>query len=285
MGRSERYIRYRQSGKTNKTECDDIMSTIAAQLDEQEVEEAVQEMYDEVAACPNKEFHFPTGRDSCLHLGYPEEELDAVPPAAVEPFAGVGYPFLADVIRPGDTVVDVGSGSGVDALIAARKTGADGEVVGIDITPAMIKKARENAARAGAKNVRIVNGRADDIPLGDASADVVTSNGVINLVPDKKKAFEEIFRILKPEGHIQISDIVLSKPVSKESKSNAQLWAECIVGAEPVEVYLELVRSAGFENVSVIDRLDYFARSSNEDTRNAADSLGAHTIVLTGRKG
>lgn len=253
-------------------------------MDEHKVEQAVQEMYDEVAACPNKEFHFPTGRSSCLHLGYPEEELDTVPPEAVEPFAGVGYPFLAGVIRPGDTVVDVGSGSGVDALIAAGKTGAAGEVVGIDITPAMIKKARENAAQAGAKNVRIINGRADDIPLEDATADVVTSNGVINLVPDKKKAFDEIHRILRPEGHIQISDIVLSKPVSKESKSNAQLWAECIVGAEPVEVYLDLVRSAGFENVSIIDRLDYFARSSNEDTRNAADGLGAHTVVLTGKK-
>ncbi len=242
-------------------------------------------MYDEVAACPNKEFHFPTGRDSCLHLGYPEEELNALPPEAVEPFAGVGYPFLADVIRPGDTVVDIGSGSGVDALVAAQKTGPGGEVVGIDITPAMIQKAREIIRQAAVDHVRVTEGRADDIPLDNGCADVVTSNGVINLVPDKKRAFEEIHRILTPGGRIQISDIVLSKPVSEKSKSNAQLWAECIVGAEPVEVYLDLVRSAGFENVSIIDRLDYFARSSNEDTRNAADNLGAHTIVLTGKKG
>lgn len=260
------------------------MSTTTTQLDTQEVEKAVQEMYDEVAACPNKEFHFPTGHKSCLHLGYPEEELDAIPASSVEPFAGVGYPFLADVIGPGDTVVDIGSGSGVDALIAARKTGPEGRVLGIDITPAMIEKARENIEKAGVDHIRIIEGRADDIPLDDGSADVVTSNGVINLVPDKEKAFKEIHRILKPEGRIQIADIVLSKPVSGKSKADPQLWAECIVGAEPVDVYLDLIRSAGFENVSVIDRLDYFARSSNESTRKAAKGLGAHTIVLTGRK-
>ncbi len=260
------------------------MKTSTADLDEQQVKTAVQEMYEEVAACPNKEFHFPTGRISCLHLGYPEEELDAIPPSSIEPFAGVGYPFLADVISPGDTVVDIGSGSGVDALIAALKAGPEGRIIGIDITPAMIEKARESIEKAGADHIRILEGRADEIPLEDATADVVSSNGVINLVPDKKKAFEEIYRILRHGGHIQISDIVLSKPVSGKSKANPQLWAECIVGAEPVEVYLDLIRSAGFENVSVIDRLDYFGRSSNESTRKAAKGLGAHTIVLTGRK-
>ncbi|MFH5886046.1 methyltransferase domain-containing protein [Halalkalibaculum sp. DA3122] len=260
------------------------MSTTTTQLDKQEVENAVQEMYDEVAACPNKEFHFPTGRNSCLHLGYPEEELNAIPASAVEPFAGVGYPFLAEVIQPGDTVVDIGSGSGVDALISGIKTGPEGQVIGIDITPAMIRKARKNIEKAGVDHIRIIEGQAVDIPLDDASADVVTSNGVINLVPDKEKAFKEIHRILKPEGYLQIADIVLSKPVSAESKADPQLWAECIVGAEPVEVYLDMIRSAGFENVTVIDRLDYFDRSSNESTRKAAKGLGAHTIVLTGRK-
>lgn len=260
------------------------MKTSTVDLDEQQVKEAVKEMYEEVAACPNKEFHFPTGRISCLNLGYPEDELDAIPASAVEPFAGVGYPFLADVIRPGDTVVDIGSGSGVDVLIGALKTGSEGQVIGIDITPAMIQKARKNIDKAGVNNIRIVEGRADDIPLDDTSADVVTSNGVINLVPDKEKAFEEIYRILNPGGYIQIADIVLSKPVSKKSKADPQLWAECIVGAEPVEVYLDIIHSAGFENVTVIDRLDYFDRSSNESTRKAAKGLGAHTIVLTGRK-
>lgn len=273
-----------KTGNPNKNRGGVAMSTTTAKLDRQEVENAVQEMYEEVAVCPNKEFHFPTGRNSCMNLGYPEKELDAIPDSAVKSFAGVGYPFLADVIKSGDNVVDIGSGSGVDALIAALKTGPDGRVWGIDITPAMIRKARENIERTEMKNIRIVEGPAIDIPLDGASADVVTSNGVINLVLDKEKAFEEIYRILKPAGRIQISDIVLSKPVSEKSKTNARLWAECIVGAEPVDVYLDLIRAAGFKNVTVIDRLDYFDRSANESTRKAAKSLGAHAIVLTGRK-
>lgn len=258
------------------------MPTLA--LDETSILNAVQQMYEDVAACPMKEFHFPTGRSACLYVGYPEAELDAIPATAVESFAGVGYPFLAEVIQPGDTVVDVGSGSGVDVLVAALKTGPSGAVVGIDMTPAMIAKARENARKADADHVRIIEGRADDLPLDDASADVITSNGVINLVPDKEVAFREMHRVLRPGGRIQISDIVLSKPVSETSKADPQLWAECIVGSEPEDVYLDLVRSAGFEHVVVIDRLDYFARSSNESTRKAAQGLGAHTIVLTGRK-
>lgn len=253
-------------------------------LDEVSILDAVQEMYEDVAACPTKEFHFPTGRSACLYVGYPESEIDAIPASAVESFAGVGYPFLADVIQPGDTVVDVGSGSGVDVLVAASKTGSSGLVYGIDMTRAMIEKAKANIRKAGMDHVRIIEGRADDLPLDDASADVVTSNGVVNLVPDKEKAFREIHRILKPGGRVQISDIVLSKPVSDASKADPQLWAECIVGAEPEDVYLDLVRSAGFEGVTVVDRLDYFAKSANESTRKAAQGLGAHTVVLMGRK-
>lgn len=253
-------------------------------LDKARVTHAVQEMYQEVALNPEKEFHFPVGRTSCLNLGYPESELNALPESAAESFAGVGYPFIAEVIQPGDTVVDVGSGSGVDVLIAKLKTGPEGQVYGIDFTPSMIEKARKNIDTSGLSSIQIIECTADDILLDDSSVDVVTSNGVINLVPDKEKAFREIYRILKPGGSIQISDIVLTKPVAAPSKSNAQLWAECIVGAEPADHYQDLIRSAGFKNVNVIDRLDYFARSSNEKTRKAAKGLGAHTIVLTGRK-
>lgn len=260
------------------------MNTNTENLDKSMVTSAVQEMYHDVAVSPDKAFHFPVGRNSCLNLGYPEEELDAIPASAVESFAGVGYPFLADVIKAGDTVVDIGSGSGVDILIARLKTGPQGQVYGIDITPAMIVKARKNVEKAGLDRIEIIESPADSIPLDDASVDIVTSNGVINLVPDKNTVFREIHRILKPGGRIQISDIVLSKPVSAESKANAQLWAECIVGAEPVKEYLDMVRSVGFRDVAVIDRLDYFARSSNESTKKAAKGLGAHTIVLTGQK-
>lgn len=253
-------------------------------LDTKSILAAVQQMYEDVAACPTKEFHFPTGREACLYVGYPEAKLNALPERAVESFAGVGYPFLAEVIQPGDEVVDVGSGSGVDALLAARAAGPEGTVYGVDITPAMIAKLEETLEAAGVDNVRLIEGSADALPLEDASADVVTSNGVFNLVPDKAAAFREAYRVLGPGGRLQIADIVLSKPVSEKSKSNPQLWAECIVGAEPEELYLELIRAAGFEDVTVIDRLDYFARSSDENTKKVAQGLGAHTIVVTGRK-
>lgn len=258
--------------------------TSSQALDEASIFDAVQEMYEDVALTPTKEFHFPTGRSSCLHLGYPESELDALPACAVESFAGVGYPFLADGIEPGDTVVDVGSGSGVDALIAALRTGSEGRVYGVDMTAAMIEKAEEIIREAEVETVQLREGRADDLPLDDASVDVLTSNGVFNLVPDKERAFREAYRVLRPDGCLQIADIALSEPVSEESKANPELWAECVVGAEPEDEYLDLVRSAGFEDVSVIDRLDYFARSSEESTRRVAKSLGAHAIVFTGRK-
>lgn len=260
------------------------MSTSTSALDDVSILDAVQEMYEEVAAYPTKEFHFPTGRSSCLVLGYPEDELDALPKDAVEPFAGVGYPFLADVIEPGDTVLDVGSGSGVDALIAARKAGSGGRVYGVDMTPAMIDRAESNIREAKVDNIQLLEGHAEDLPLGDESVDVVTSNGVFNLVPDKETAFREVNRVLKPGGHIQIADIVLTEPVSAGTKADPELWAECIVGAEPAEEYLDLIRSAGFEGVAVLDRIDYFSRSPDEGTRKAAEGLGAHTIVLTGEK-
>lgn len=260
------------------------MSTSTTALDEASILDAVREMYEEVAASPTKEFHFPTGRSSCLVLGYPEAELDALPESAIEPFAGVGYPFLAEVIEPGDTVLDVGSGSGVDVMISAQKTGSEGQVYGVDMTAAMIAKAEENIRQTNIDNIELLEGHAEDLPLDDESVDVVTSNGVFNLVPNKEPAFREVYRVVKPGGHIQIADIVLSEPVSAESKSDPELWAECIVGAEPTEEYLDIIRSAGFENVTVIDRLDYFARSPNESTRKAAKGLGAHAIVLTGQK-
>lgn len=253
-------------------------------LDRTSILDAVRQMYDDVATCPTRGFHFPTGRRACEHVGYPSEELEALPLTAVESFAGVGYPFLADCIRQGDTVVDIGSGSGVDVLVAAQKTGPTGRVIGVDMTPAMIEKASKNLNAAGVSHAWIVEGDAEALPLEDATADVVTSNGVINLVPDKTKSFGELYRILKSGGCIQIADIVLTKPVSRKSKSNSALWAECIVGAEPENEYLELIRKAGFEDVLVVDRLDYFARSENESTRKAARDLGAHTIVLTARK-
>ncbi len=245
---------------------------------------AVSEMYTDVASCPSRQFHFPTGRPACLFVGYPKKQLDAIPETAVESFAGVGYPFSVSSIKTGDRVLDIGSGSGTDVLIASILTGPRGKVYGLDMTDAMLSKARANAEKMGTTHVEFIKGHAEKIPLPDASIDIVTSNGVLNLVPDKPKAFSEIFRVLRPGGRIQIADIVLGKPIKAKSRNNPQLWAECIVGAVLEEDYLELFRAAGFKDAKVIGELDYFSKSPEADTRDVAAKYGAKTVVIKGRK-
>jgi SAM-dependent methyltransferase len=244
---------------------------------------AVTDMYTEVAAHPEKTFHFPTGRLACLFVGYPGGQLDLVPAGAVESFAGVGYPFAAAVIREGDVILDIGSGSGTDSLIASTLTGPRGKVYGLDMTQAMLDKLRRNIEAMRAENVEPIDGNAEEIPLPDASVDVVTSNGVLNLMPDKPRAFAEIARLLKPGGRVQISDISLAKPVSEKSRADPKLWAECVVGAVVEDDYVAMLRAAAL-NVEVIGRLDYFAGSVSPDTRRVAHGFGAHTVVMRGRK-
>lgn len=246
--------------------------------------EAVQLMYTEVATEPGKTFHFPTGRPACEFVGYPAEELDAVPTQAVESFAGVGYPFAVDAIREGNHVLDIGSGSGTDVLIAARRVGPDGKVYGLDMTSAMRAKLRKTADARGVANISLLAGNAEEIPLPDVSVDVVTSNGVLNLVPDKERAFAEIFRVLRPGGRLQIADIVVGEPISEECRQNPELWAECVVGAVLEEDYLTMFRDLGFEDVEVLSRLDYFSRSSSPETRRVAASFKAHTVVMKAMK-
>jgi SAM-dependent methyltransferase len=245
---------------------------------------AVRRMYTDVARLPDQEFHFPIGRAACERVGYPASDLDAVPSAALESFAGVGYPFAAEVIRPGDTVLDIGSGSGTDVLVAARRVGPEGEVIGLDMTDAMRDKLLETARAEGFHNVRVLEGDAESLPLPDASVDVVTSNGVLNLVPDKEAAVREIGRVLRPGGRVQIADIVVGTEPSAACRSEPELWAECIVGAIREPDYVELFRRAGVVNVEVLSRHDYFAGSTSEETREVAASFGAGALVLRGRK-
>ena len=246
--------------------------------------EAVQRMYTEVAVAPGREFHFPTGRKACEFVGYPGEDLDLLPLSAVESFAGVGYPFAARVIRHGDVVLDIGSGSGTDTLIAARLVGPAGRVIGLDMTEAMLDKLRGNIARAGVANIEVIAGNAESIPPPDASVDVVTTNGVINLVPDKSKAIREIARVLRPGGRLQMADIVVQTLPSAACRSHPELWAECIVGATTEESYLGEFKAAGIECLQVLNRSDYFAGSSSLETRKVAGSFGACSIVLRGEK-
>jgi len=245
--------------------------------------QAVQAMYTDLASHPDKTFHFPTGRLACLFVGYPAAELDRVPATATESFAGVGYPFAAGVIGQGDVVLDVGSGAGTDALIAGTLVGPGGTVLALDMTTAMRARLRENVRTMGVANVRVLGGNAEEIPLPDGSVDVVTSNGVLNLVPDKRRAFREIARVLKTGGRMQVADIALGRPVAERDRLNPKLWAECVVGAVPEGDYVAQLQDAGLE-VEVLNRFDYFAGSASEDTRRVAHGLGAHSIVLRGRK-
>lgn len=244
---------------------------------------AVAEMYTEVARYPLKGFHFPTGRLACLFVGYPASMLDPLPATATESFAGVGYPFAAGAIRAGDVVLDIGSGSGTDTLIASRLVGEPGAVYGLDMTPAMLEKLERNIEAMGAENVRALAGNAEEIPLSDASVDAVTSNGVLNLVPDKARAFAEIARVLKRGARVQISDIALENPISERARADPKLWAECVVGAVIEPDYVRMLGEAGIA-VEVIHRLDYFAGSANAGTRRVAHGLGAHTVILRGHR-
>jgi arsenite methyltransferase len=257
-----------------------------AKFDREHIFDAVKLMYTSVANEPEKTFHFPTGRSACEFVGYPKAQLDRITPTALESFAGVGYPFASNVIKEGDTVLDIGAGAGTDILLAALLVGPAGRAYGLDMTRAMHEKLHANMQEMGLDNLVPLLGNAEDIPLEDGVVDVVTSNGVLNLVPDKEKSFSEIFRVLKPGGHIQISDIIIKKNISSldKSKANPKLWAECIVGAMEEEAYIESFRNAGFSELSRIDALDYFSGSESESTRNTASNFGASSTTVVGKK-
>jgi SAM-dependent methyltransferase len=248
------------------------------------IHRAVREMYTAVARAPEQPFHFPTGRLACELVGYPSERLAGLPERALESFAGVGYPFAAGVIREGDCVLDVGSGSGTDALICARLVGPQGRVYALDMTAPMRAKLQETAAAAGIANLEVLEGDAEAIPLADASVDVVTTNGVLNLVPDKARAIAEIHRVLKPGGRLQIADIALARPVAARFRQDPQMWAECVVGAVEEERYFAMLRGSGFENVERLGDLDYFALSSSPKTREVAQLFNARSVSLRAQK-
>ena len=184
----------------------------------------VQERYTEVAANPDQTFHFHHGRPLAEILGYTMDQVDAMPAQAVESFAGVGNPFSVGSIQPGETVLDVGSGAGFDCFIAGQAVGPAGKIIGIDMTEAMLDKSRNIARQMGLEQVEFHYGFAEELPVPDASVDVTISNGVINLCPDKNKAFVEIFRTLKPGGRLYLADIVVHKPVPDAAKANVDLW-------------------------------------------------------------
>ncbi len=199
-------------------------SVEAPEINIDTLREAIQQEYAEVAANPNKGFHFHTGRPLARILEYTDEWLEGLPEYSIESLAGTGNPFSLGEILPGEKVVDVGCGAGLDSLIAAGMVGPEGRVIGVDMSPDMLEKARRAASESGRSNVEFREGYGEELPVEDGWADVVISNGVLNLMPDKSAALEEMHRVLKPHGRLQIGDILVQKAVPEGAKRDIDLW-------------------------------------------------------------
>jgi arsenite methyltransferase len=253
------------------------MTTITT-FDPKELESKVKAMYRSVAENPHGEFHFEMGRAMAERLGYAPADLDRIPAEAIESFAGVGYYFhLADP-KPGEIVVDLGSGSGMDTFVAALKVGPRGKIVGVDMTDEQRAKAERLRDRDGFLNVTYVKGYIEEAPLPGGLADVVISNGVINLATDKSKVFREAARLLKSGGRFAISDIVTEVQLPESIVCNSTLWAACIEGAAQQNDYRRMIEGAGLRLVKVEDNPQYQFISDN--AKGASKKFGVKSISL-----
>jgi arsenite methyltransferase len=193
-------------------------------FDLESLRQAIQEEYTAVARDPGRGYHFHTGRPHARMLGYHDDWLEGLPEGSIASFSGMGNPFRIGLLAPGTRVVDIGCGAGFDSLIAAKMVGPNGQVIGVDMTPAMLEKARKSAIEAGLGNVEFRDGLAESLPVPERWADVVISNGVLNLLPDKLAALQEMARVLKPTGRLQIGDILVQQAVPEEAKRHIDLW-------------------------------------------------------------
>jgi ubiquinone/menaquinone biosynthesis C-methylase UbiE len=244
-------------------------------VDVVELTTKVKHMYRQVAEEPAGAYHFEMGRGLAARLGYPADLLDAIPAEALESFAGVGYFFDLAALRPGDRVLDLGSGSGTDSFAAAHLAGPDGRIVGVDFTEAQLAKARRLATRPG---VEFREGRIEALPVTDDERfDCVISNGVINLSPHKARVFAEAARVLRPGGRLAIADIVTEQPLTEAIVANADLWASCIGGAAQRDSYRTVIESAGLR-IEQIRPNPY--RFLSEQARGASATFGVHSISL-----
>lgn len=244
-------------------------------VDLEALRDSIRAEYAAVAAEPDRGFHFHTGYHLAAILGYRQEWIETLPPGAVASMAGTGNPFALGEIEPGERVVDCGSGAGTDALIAARLVGPSGRVIGVDMTPEMLAKARANAAEAGLTNVEFREGILEVLPVETGWADVVLSNGVLNLVPDKAAALAEMYRVLRPGGRLLAADIVLERPVSARSKQDVTLWTGCIAGGLLAGELQELIAAAGFTTVEIVPGGEVFAGAPQASNAAAYGTRGA----------
>jgi SAM-dependent methyltransferase len=247
-------------------------------VDVDELREKVKVMYRAVATDPHGSFHFEMGRDLASRLGYPDDDLDAAPAEAIESFAGVGYHLGLAAIATGEHVVDLGSGSGMDAFVAARCAGPAGEIVGVDMTDEQLAKARRLADRDGFSTVRLEQGYIERAPVEANWADAVISNGVINLCDDKAAVFREIARILKPGGRMAISDIVTEHQLTEAIVCDVNLWASCIGGAMQQDDYRQAIEDAGLEVHTVQANPQY--EFISDSAQGATETFGVKSISI-----
>jgi ubiquinone/menaquinone biosynthesis C-methylase UbiE len=246
-------------------------------VDADELSARVKEIYRQVAEQPHATYHFELGRPVALRLSYSGAVLDQIPAGAVDSFAGVGFFFDLAGLTEGETVLDLGSGSGMDACYAALLVGDTGRVVGVDFTRAQLDKARRLVADAGLSHVEFREGRIESPPIDDATIDCVISNGVINLSPDKARVFAEAARVLRPGGRLAIADIVTERQLTDSITCNAELWASCIGGAAQQDEYRQAIESAGLRIVSTRDNPYEFLSTQ---ARNASETYGVKSISL-----
>jgi SAM-dependent methyltransferase len=202
-----------------------VSPVTAANINRERLRRQISEKYTDVALEPEKGFHFHTGRPLAMMLGYNPEDIDRLPRSTVDSFAGTGNPFSMGRLSAGETVLDIGCGAGFDTLQAAMQVGPSGRVIAVDMTEAMRERTKEGAAVLGLMNVDVRHGFMEELPVDDASIDVVISNGVVNLTPDKVGVMREIYRVLKPGGRFQIGDIVVHKEVPQDAKDDIDLWS------------------------------------------------------------
>ena len=215
----------------------------------------------------------PSNNAKLANRGYTVEELKGLPESVLAMSDGCGNPTALGSIRDGETVLDLGSGGGIDVFLAARRVGANGRVIGLDLTPGMIEGARANLAKLGLENVEFKQGEIEHIPLADMSVDVIMSNCVICLSPEKEQVFREMFRVMRPGGRLAIADEIALKQFSNEEKADPEKWCQCVTGAVTQSEYSDLVRRAGFERVSV-----------HRIHRNVESGPGVFSAFISGTK-
>jgi SAM-dependent methyltransferase len=253
------------------------VTTTHLTVDAEALRSEVRVKYAEVATNPDGDFHFHTGRPLAELLGDPSDILAQLPDQAMASFAGVDNPLGASPVPVGSRIVDLGSGGGFDCFVASKVVGSGGQVVGVDMTPAMVDRARRVATELGATNVEFRSGILEELPVADGWADVVISNGVLNLVADKAKVFDEAYRALRPGGVLQFADIAVGREVPYEAKCDIELWTDCIAGGQSVDEWCDLISDAGFVNLAVGLPTDTFGGAAGEARARSYEVFG-HTF-------